>query len=67
MERLNELKPGEKIVFEIECVEQEHQRDDEEACAGCYFEDDCPNYIRCSKLDRPDKKDVIYKGREIDL
>jgi hypothetical protein len=64
----DEIKHGERFNYNgivIKCVE-----DNGLMCSGCYFEHITQSTfcnIKCCKLDRLDKKDVIFKQSKINL
>lgn len=56
---MKELKIGERVTITLEAVEQE-------TCKGCFFYIEggryqCMKKFKCSKYDRSDQKNVIFK------
>lgn len=55
---MKELKIGERVTITLEAVEKN-------GCEGCFFyiQEDypCMSKCRCSKFDRSDHKNVIFK------
>ena len=58
MKEFNELKVGERITVTLEVVEQGG------GCKDCFFSRDrcfVPSGPRCSRRNRSDRKDIIFK------